>query len=92
MSKDIKKEKSTKEKTQSSYQKEKDSVSKDLTENVFRKKKKQAIEKIAYLFALAQRQINLERVQRLDYQTRLLLAFFFNKTEFEYRILYLYDA
>jgi len=40
MSKDIKKEKSTKEKTQSSYQKEKDSDSKDLTENVFRKKKK----------------------------------------------------
>lgn len=40
MSKDTKKEKSIKEKTQSSYQKEKDSVSKDLTDNVFRKKKK----------------------------------------------------
>ncbi|MDF2853642.1 hypothetical protein [Sphingobacterium sp.] len=40
MSKDAKKEKSTKEKTQSSYQKEKDTVSKDLTDNVFRKKRK----------------------------------------------------
>ncbi len=40
MSKDAKKEKSTKEKAQSSYQKEKDVVSKDVTDNVFRKKKK----------------------------------------------------
>jgi hypothetical protein len=40
MSRDQKKEKSTKEKTQSSYQKEKDSVSKDLTADIFKKKKK----------------------------------------------------
>lgn len=40
MSKDQKKEKGTKEKTQSSYQKEKDSISKELTDNPFRKKKK----------------------------------------------------
>jgi len=40
MSKDIKKEKSTEEKAQSSYQKEKDGSSKELTDNVFRKKKK----------------------------------------------------
>ncbi len=39
MSKDQKKVKSTKEKTQSSYQKEKDTPSKD-TVNVFSKKKK----------------------------------------------------
>lgn len=52
MSKDIKKEKSTKEKAQSSYQKEKDGSSKELTDNVFRKKKKQAIEKVAYFLHL----------------------------------------
>ncbi|MFD1769779.1 hypothetical protein [Sphingobacterium suaedae] len=40
MSKDQKKAKSTKEKTQSSYQKEKDSASKDTVTNVFNKKKK----------------------------------------------------
>jgi len=52
MSKDAKKEKSTKEKTQSSYQKEKDTVSKDLTDNVFRKKRKWAIIIIAYCLHL----------------------------------------
>ncbi|WP_262713620.1 hypothetical protein [Sphingobacterium phlebotomi] len=40
MSKDQKKTKSTKEKTQSSYQQEKDSPSKDTVVNVFSKKKK----------------------------------------------------
>ncbi|MFZ4262142.1 hypothetical protein ACFRAE_08865 [Sphingobacterium sp. HJSM2_6] len=40
MSKDQKKEKSTKEKLPSSYQKEKDSTSKETTANVFSKKKK----------------------------------------------------
>ncbi|HLS95968.1 hypothetical protein [Sphingobacterium allocomposti] len=40
MSKDQKKEKSTKEKTKSSYQQEKNTTSKDSTLSVFSKKKK----------------------------------------------------